>query len=62
MGVKHDSFEFAIWRLCGLSILVTREAVPSEYGGPGSWEWSRWRLASFGEAWWANAKLRELNG
>lgn len=61
MMPRHDSFEFAIRHILGIPVIVTRHSVPSTYGGPGDWQWSRWRIASFGDAHYANEKLRELN-
>lgn len=58
---SHNSFEFAVYSILGIPLVITRHAVPSQYGSPGTWVWSRWRLANFGNAQYANMKLRELN-
>ena len=57
---RHDSHEFAVRHFLGFPILMERWSVPSVYGGPGDWEWTRWRICRFGHCVYVNAKLLEM--
>ena len=58
---SHKGFEFCVKTVFGIPLVMTRHAVPAQYGGPGDWEWTRWRPATLGNWQYANEKLRELN-
>ena len=54
--ISHKAHQFRIRYIFGLPFVVERYAVPSQYGSPGSFEWSRWRFVKF----WNSAVLQSL--
>ena len=58
--LKHDSHEFAVRHVFGIPILMERWATPAQYGGPGDFEWTRWKLCRFGHVIHVNAKLLQM--
>lgn len=57
---SYNSHEFAVRHFFGLPILMERWSEPAEFGGPGSWEWSRWHICKFAHCVYVNSKLLEM--
>lgn len=54
---KHNSQQVAVRSFLGLPVLMCRFSKPAKFGGPGSWEWGRWRFAKSIEQIVVNADL-----
>jgi len=58
--VQHDSQQIEVREIFGfIPVLMVRQAVPADIGGPGSWRWGRWRFACLDARIIINADLRQ---